>query len=154
MIVFSGQLSPNSKKYALLRPKKAGYVIGCIIAIAFAVPTVIVASQTHWIFALFLLVYALCPLVVREMMGKMLPLPTKIIIYEEEAIVIAEMDTVSIEVPIENVTQVLDRGECYHIRYHSQEDRLVCQKDLVSGSELVRFEKIFKDKIIVANENH
>ena len=152
MIIFSGQLSSKSKKYALLRFRKAGYVIGSMIATMLAIPTLIIASKTHWIFALFLIGYAMCPFLAKELIEKALPLPTQIIIDEKEARLIAEANDLSIEVPIEDVVSVLDRGECYHIQFDNQEDRFVCQKDLICKGSLHDFEELFKSKIIVANK--
>lgn len=154
MIIFSGEISGKCKKYALGRNQKAGFICGSITAIIFTIPTLIIASQTDWLFALFVPCYLALPFLMALTPKKIHPLilPTKVVIDTKKSIIIAESTRFHEETMIRYVVRVFDMGEWYHILTKHKAATFICQKSLITKGSLYDFEKLFKSKIIVTNK--
>ena len=150
MIKFSGKLSTKCTNYLLKANRVAGTKIGGITALIFSVIVIIIAITVDLLYLLFLPCLLLFVVLVGMPPSKEnynLIVPTTVFI--EDEYVVSESEKFSITRKIEEVKEVVDYGEWYHLHFRLPYNiNFICQKDLIVQGTIEEFEELFKDKII------
>ena len=153
MIEFNGEITGNCKKYMLKRSSRLGVIAALIVAVLFEIPAIILLSiMLDWIFIITLPVLCLFVFLAGATPDPKTHssiLPTKVSITTTNEI-ISESESFHYTRSIEDVKEVVDFGEWYHIFFYPEckNGHFVCQKDLLTKGSIEEFEKIFEGKVI------
>lgn len=158
MVVFSGELSNNGKKFLLKKNAFIGFIVSLIITLIALVIVVMIALMYElWIAFLFLLPFlliillaTLAPYLQREKTLKLIA-PSKIVFNGETGYiqVFLKESEIIIEKPVSKVKSVIDEKEWYYLKFNFLKlDGLICQKSLITEGTIQEFEKLFEGKII------
>lgn len=154
MIVFEGKLSEKCREYYVRKDNNQSRLILMLCCAVFCLPAIAPAITEHWIFFLWAFGVPACVLAASYIptseKDKELMVPAKVTIDVEADEITAENTVFYITKKITEATVVYDMGEWYHIYFGCKYDRLgrfVCQKDLIKGSTVEEFEKLFENKI-------
>lgn len=157
MIIFSGELSEESKRYVLKQNALLGLLVSSIPAfIATVIILTIAIICNLWIILLFLIIFALfvvlvtlAPYVQRKRTLNLI-VPSKIVINNEgRYIKIYFRNTAIVEKKLSKIGKVIDEGKYYNIRLKFPKiDGFLCQKDLLVEGTIEEFEELFQGKII------
>ncbi len=152
MLVFSGDMSVKCIDYMLEKESKLSGICALIASIIVGIPLLFATIFYNALFSLFYSVLILFVLLAfkrasKKNYGNIIP---KTIVIEKDGTMTAEGEKFFWTAFADNVKEVLDCGDWYHIifLYPYRNPRFVCQKSLIMQGTLDDFEKFFNGKII------
>lgn len=154
MIVFKGEMTKACKSFWLsqeMKSKMFSQLAFAVVAGAFAVfgtafyGARIVGWVSYFILAIVLAfpVLFLIPKCIKHPIGK------SDIVIRDDGYMISQSTFMTVRIKMDDVIDVLDMGDWYHIRYKDFEHpgAYICQKNLIVKGTLEEFENLFGDKI-------
>ncbi len=151
MIEFTGELTGKSKRCVIRNMRRGLFIASTVVFLLFGIPTVVFAMAYNYLLFLFLIplgILFLNPFCQSDNMKK--PFRVKITIENDE--VIYEHESVYNSYGINEVEEVVEYDEYYHILFNNFNKNYVCQKDLLTSGTIEEFEALFEGKITRVNQ--
>lgn len=153
MIIFSGEISGECKRFLLRRKSRLEFLANLLVSTIFLIPTVLLAIFWKPIILVFLapyIAFIAIPLIPISEKEQKKFIPTKIIFDTEEESVVLQGDNFERFHMFYAIETVKDYGLWYDLqfKYGDKDVFAVCQKDLLTNGTLEEFEKLFEDKIV------
>lgn len=154
MIEFKGELSHECKKYLQKYSSKRAGLVSWFLALAVGIIVCLLALLVHWVVIFFIIVPVLVAIFAStprlnsplKVLNKLIP--KRVII--ENGMIEFLCDEGSQWDYLENIKNIFDCGEWYHIifNYPAKSIYCVCQKNLLTEGSIEQFEKLFEGKIV------
>ena len=152
MIIFSGEINNNNKKFIKKQQLKVAIILASLMIFFGCVPIgIIIGILFQMNLAEYILFFVLSTafIIIVNFFGKSIgDYPNEIIITEEN--ITAKTKKCEMKAPINKVTEILDTGDSFIFKFHFPRlnAHFVCQKDLLKEGDLEAFERMFEGKII------
>ena len=148
MIEFRGNLNNNCRQYLLKRLQKITAIGAICIFLLVGIPSLLAWIYFDiWIFFIMVIAGILLMFILTKGIQSE-ACPIRIVIDLNE--VYGEYRKGAASRSVDDVKQVIDQGEFYHILFYfpNQWSNCICQKNLIVEGTIEEFEKLFEDKIV------
>lgn len=152
MIIFSGEINNNNKKFIKKQQLKVAIILASLMIFFGCVPIGIIIGillQLNLVeYVLFFVLSTAFIIIINYLDKSITDYPNEIIITEEN--ITAKTKKCEMKAPINKVTEILDTGDSFIFKFHFPRlnAHFVCQKDLLKEGDLEAFERMFEGKII------
>ena len=152
MIIFSGEINNNNKKFIKKQQLKVAIILASLMIFFGCVPIGIIMGilfQMNLVeYVLFFVLSTAFIIIINYLDKSITDYPNEIIITEEN--ITAKTKKCEMKAPINKVTEILDTGDSFIFKFHFPRlnAHFVCQKDLLKEGDLEAFERMFAGKII------
>lgn len=155
MLVFKGRMSNDCKRYLIRQEMKSKIfsqvlftiIVGAPASCAMAFYTSKVIGWVSYLVLASVIVFLVAMLISKNSKK---PIDAPDIIIRDDGTMINNSAFISVKANINDVLDVVDMGNWYHIRIKNTEHTgcFICQKDLIVEGTLKDFENMFENKIV------
>ena len=154
MIVFSGQMSEECKRYIIKQAKKSTFWQFIGLSLLGAIVTVAFAMSVHRAIIWFLVPFGLLPLISALPLTRKereLYIPSKITIYLDSGVISWQSPSKQYTCNAKDAWKVLDAGSWYGI-FFGRKMSILCEKKLLTHGTIEEFEDFFSEILVKAEK--